>query len=476
VVVSDADGHRIGAIGGQSINEFGEWGYDTGAQSHPRFYVINYPQPGNYAVQSVGTGSGPFTVHTYSVNTITGVSRHLSTTGDASPGAIRRHDFTMNADGAVAYINASPIADAGADQTLEAGANGRAVVSVDGSASTDPDGDPIGFIWAGPDAFATGASAQLTLPVGLHVVTLTVDDGRGGTAEDSVRITVLPGPTPTDTTPPVVTPSVTPAANAAGWNTSAPTVTWAVDDPESGVATSSGCDTTTVTQDTAGVTFTCTATNGVELSVSASVTVKLDTTAPTITLTQPADGAALSLNHVSIANYSCADAISGVAGCAGPVPSGAQVNTTTIGDHAFTVVATDAAGNTVERTHRYRVAGNNLNFSGFFAPLVNVPLVNRGPAGRTFPVKFGLTDANGVAVADPAAIAAITLTPAACGAAVADVTGVDSATVDVGGLKYDASAQEWHFNWKTAKSQTGCWVLQVRLADGASHPLRFELR
>jgi hypothetical protein len=308
-------------------------------------------------------------------------------------------------------------------------------------------------------------------------VTLTVDDGRGGTGEDTVQITVLRGAEPTDTTPPIVTPVVTPVPNAAGWNTSPPTVTWSVEDPESGVTSSSGCAATSVSQDTAGLTLTCTATNGADLSSSASVTIKLDTLAPTITLVQPADGAVLSLNQTVAASYTCADATSGMAGCAGTVASGAPFNTAAAGEHLFTVVATDAAGNTAERTHRYHVQQPQQQyiFDGFFAPLVNAPLVNRGPAGRTFPVKFRLADANGVSIANPAAIAAITVMPGACGAAAADVTGEET-TVDVGGLKYDASTGVWHFNWKTTKSQVGCWSLEIRLADGSAHRLGFDLR
>jgi hypothetical protein len=477
VVVSDVHGRRLGAIAGQSINEFGQWAFDSGPESHPRFYVINHPQPGNYTVQSVGTGSGPFTVHVYSVDTLKGASQHLTSRGEASPGGIRKHDFTLSADGAVAFSNTTPIANAGADQTVEASANGRAVVTVDGSASTDPDGDPIGFTWAGPDAFARGATAQLTLSVGVHMVTLTVDDGRGGAGEDTVRITVLPGAAPTDTSPPNVTPLVTPAPNAAGWNTSSPTVTWAVEDPESAVSSSSGCAATTVTQDTAGLTLTCTATNGAGLSSSASVTVKLDTLAPTIVLVQPADGLVLSLNQAAVAHYTCADATSGIAGCAGTAASGAPFNTAAAGEHAFTVGATDAAGNTTERTHRYQVQQQQqlYVFDGFLAPLVNAPVVNRGPAGRTFPVKFRLADANGVSIANSAAIAAIMVMPGACGAAAADVPGEET-NVDVGGLKYDVSTGVWHFNWKTTKSQVGCWTLEVRLADGTAHRLGFQLR
>ena len=160
---------------------------------------------------------------------------------------------------------------------------GGAPWALDGSASTDPDGDSISYTWAGPNVFARGATASLTLPVGVHVLTLTVDDGRGAAAEDTVRITVLPNPdTPVDTTPPIVTALVTPAPNSAGWNNSRPTVTWSVEDPESGVTTTTGCAATTGGQDTAGVTFTCTATNGADLPSSASVTVRLDTLAPTV--------------------------------------------------------------------------------------------------------------------------------------------------------------------------------------------------
>ena len=225
VVVSDEHGRRLGTIARQPINEFGEWGFDSGPQSHPRFYVINHPLPGRYAVESVGTGAGASPSHTDSVNTITGMSRHLSSSGMASPGMIARHDFTLDASGAIAFNNASPIANAGADQSLVATA-GVAVAALDGSASTDPDGDSIGYTWAGPNV-RQGRDRIVTLPVGVHVLTLTVDDGRGAAAEDTVRITVLPNPdTPVDTTPPIVTALVTPAPNSAGWNNSRPTVTW----------------------------------------------------------------------------------------------------------------------------------------------------------------------------------------------------------------------------------------------------------
>ena len=84
-----------------------------------------------------------------------------------------------------------------------------------------------------------------------------------------------------DTTPPVITPSVTGTAGANGWYTSNVSVSWNVSDPESGIASSSGCGSITLSSETTGQTVTCSATNGAGSPSSASVTIKLDKTGPT---------------------------------------------------------------------------------------------------------------------------------------------------------------------------------------------------
>jgi hypothetical protein len=89
--------------------------------------------------------------------------------------------------------NRLPDALAGSDQafTLAAGVT-TADVMLDGSASSDPDGDSLAMQWsAGADqVVSTSVTANLTLPVGAHTFTLTVDDGNGGVSTDSVQITV----------------------------------------------------------------------------------------------------------------------------------------------------------------------------------------------------------------------------------------------------------------------------------------------
>lgn len=102
--------------------------------------------------------------------------------------------------------NTAPISDAGPDQTVGSGA----VVSLDGSGSSDGDGDPLTYAWTQLSGTtvtlsnATAAQPTFTAPTleigdadGVLVFSLTVNDGTVNSAVDSVTITVeAPSPTP----------------------------------------------------------------------------------------------------------------------------------------------------------------------------------------------------------------------------------------------------------------------------------------
>jgi hypothetical protein len=86
--------------------------------------------------------------------------------------------------------NAPPVAAAGDDQVILTDGCGADVL-LDGSLSSDPDGDRLRFTWSS-DLFAeTGPTMLLGLPPGSYTFTLTVSDGRGGTASDTVNVTVI---------------------------------------------------------------------------------------------------------------------------------------------------------------------------------------------------------------------------------------------------------------------------------------------
>jgi sugar lactone lactonase YvrE len=101
------------------------------------------------------------------------------------------------------------------------------------------------------------------------------------TGEVILKISGLPVAIP-DVTPPVIEPNVSGALGAAGWYTGDVQVTWSVTDPESTVGTKTGCSATSVTEDTTGITLTCTATSAGGTS-SSDVTLKRDATPPALT-------------------------------------------------------------------------------------------------------------------------------------------------------------------------------------------------
>jgi len=95
-------------------------------------------------------------------------------------------------------LNHPPTASAEPPLTVEATSAAGADVTLNGS-GTDPDNDPLSFAWTSATCGnASGQSVMLTCPLGANTVTLTADDGRGGTASDSTIITVR------DTTSPVL--------------------------------------------------------------------------------------------------------------------------------------------------------------------------------------------------------------------------------------------------------------------------------
>jgi hypothetical protein len=145
-----------------------------------------------------------------------------------------------------------------------------------------------------------------------------------------------------DTTPPQISSSIDPPPNANGWNRSSATIAWTVADAESGIASTSGCDTQTIATETSGTTLTCVAQNGAGLTASASVTIKLDQTPPVITFS--GYNGAYTVDQQITITCGAADALSGIASSICPNVSG-PAYTFPLGPNSVTASATDYAGN-----------------------------------------------------------------------------------------------------------------------------------
>ncbi len=155
-------------------------------------------------------------------------------------------------------------------------------IDFDGSASSDPEGEGLHYLWTLPDgATATTPQVGVSFPrAGTFEVTLRVTDSNGAFDEATSTVTVNPV-VQTDPTPPVVSYALSGAQGAADWYVGPVTVTWTVTDPESPII-SSDCVTSTISTDGAGHRFTCVARSEGGETQGSTRTFNIDQTPPTV--------------------------------------------------------------------------------------------------------------------------------------------------------------------------------------------------
>jgi len=231
----------------------------------------------------------------------------------------------------------APVANAGPDQVVSAGPGCQVTVTLDGTGSSDPVGDSLTYTWTGPFGTASGPTPVVSLGLGEHTITLTVDDGKGGTSSDSVVVAVR------DTTPPVLTAPGDITKEATGPLTPVtvpfPTVT--------------DCSVVAVTSNapalfpvgTTPVTFTATDAAGNTASVRSTVTVR-DTTPPALTVPAAITKEAMApLTPVALGTATAVDLVDGPVAVSNNAPTaGFPVGTTTV-----TWTAVDTRGNKATR-------------------------------------------------------------------------------------------------------------------------------
>ena len=190
----------------------------------------------------------------------------------------------------------------------------------------------------------------------------------------------------TDTTPPVIVLSESPNPNSNGWNNVTVTVSWAVSDSESGIASSSGCGIATLASETSGTTITCNATDRAGLTGTSSVIVKIDETVPSLAgTTSPSPNSNGWNNANVIVTFTCADSLSGT----GTGPLSPQTVSTEGSGQSRTATCVDKAGNSASVT----VGGINIDkTSPTLSGSRSIPPNANGWNNVTITVSFACSD------------------------------------------------------------------------------------
>ena len=196
---------------------------------------------------------------------------------------------------------------------------------------------------------------QVTTEGSGQAISGTATDKAGNSASTSITVNI-------DKTAPTITATATPAANAAGWNNSTVTVAFTCSDAGSGIAT---CPVPVqVTADGANQAISGTATDKAGNTATATVSINLDKTPPSITAAiTPLPNAAGWNNGAATVSFTCSDSVSGVLLCPAPVQ-----------------VTAEGAGQTVSGTAQDK-AGNSSTVSAS----VNVDLTAPGVKGSVTP-------------------------------------------------------------------------------------------
>lgn len=182
---------------------------------------------------------------------------------------------------------------------------------------------------------------------GKDSVTATTTIGTQAVTSNAAAVTWL---APLDTTPPVITPILSGTAGTNGWWTSDVALHWDVSDPETGIASSTGCGDVTFT---ASGQATCTATNGVGLTSSVTETVQVDETPPAIvpTVTGTLGNEGWYTSPVGI-TWSVSDPESGIGSSTGCGPTTLSTDTASA---SVTCTATNVAGLSASQTQTVKI-------------------------------------------------------------------------------------------------------------------------
>ncbi|MGZ4258050.1 MAG: PxKF domain-containing protein, partial [Gaiellaceae bacterium] len=336
-----------------------------------------------------------------------------------------------------------------------------------------------------PVSFSAGASGACTVTGNtVHIVhygVCTITASQAGNSDYNPAPDVSQSFNITDSVAPVTTATLTPGLHN-GWYAS-PTLTLTSDDGAGGsgvaqiVYSLDGGASTTYSGPLSGFStgnhFVQYHAVDVAGNVEATklIAFKVDADKPNVMVSAPKEGAVYKVGKVVTAKYRCSDKAtgSGIDTCVGTVPNGSPIDTS-LGQHTFTVTATDKAGNVTTVTRHYSV---HYAWNGFFAPIKNEGGgLNLVHAGDLIKLGFGLNGNHGLSILAAGSPSSVQVTCPS--GSVFLVSGAHEGTPS--GLVYGAGASHYSYGWQTDPAWAGtCRQFSLQLNDGTpAHTAVFE--
>ena len=394
-----------------------------------------------------------------------GASTTVSVPLDGSGSATVRYHAVDNAGNAetangvsLRYDNIAPTVNHSLSPAPNSDEWNNSDVTVTFTAKDDDNGSGVAYV-TDPVTVSGETAGQL--------VKGEAKDTAGNVGTDAVTVRL-------DKTKPTITGAVTSGARGDnGWYVGPVTVTFTCSDALSGVATCP--DPVTLTANGAN-TATGTATDKAGNTATATVSgINIDQENPTLTAADVnVQGGTYTLGAVPAASCTARDSFSGLASCTVRVSGG---NATGVGLFTYTATATDKAGNISTLTGTYRVA---YRFDGFLQPINDTAhqvgtSTSVFKAGSTVPAKFQLKRLDGTLIQSAGAPVWLTPVKGSVTTAPVDET-IYTASTDSGGTyRYDSTAQQYLYNWKSGTGGN-YWRVGVTLDDGQTYYVNIGLR
>ena len=157
--------------------------------------LIPFPEGGQYTDNAIPT-PGTLPTDTFTIT--------LTQNGVTTTIADHMQIQSIPPDGFHPHVNSRPFANAGFDQIVECAGPSGELVTLNGSASGDQDGDQLTYVWTDSQGNVAGNATIVTVQahMGTQSYNLTITDPSGLSATAQTHVVVR------DTTPPIVTSSV----------------------------------------------------------------------------------------------------------------------------------------------------------------------------------------------------------------------------------------------------------------------------